>query len=221
MNTKTNTAKAPALTKGGKTLLTIIGAGSVSFFDDGIVENGNTWHDVLTEETAGAPGMPKTARGVSNIIRKLADDGYLYLTNEGTEEVGVFLTALGAETANSLVAPLSPEKPEPAAEKPAKAEKKPAAKKAGKTAAKKTAKKEAPRKGSEAQEKLTRHIAEVFSKVPAGTFIKARDITNAITKEYPTEEVRPSVHTVFARCRGTNLPAGVTGQRVPCGATKN
>lgn len=67
---------------------------------------------------------------------------------------------------------------------------------------------------------LTAHIAEVFAAVEPGTFIKARTIYDTITKTFPSADERPSIHTVFARCRGTKLPEGVIGQAVPCGATK-
>lgn len=67
---------------------------------------------------------------------------------------------------------------------------------------------------------LTAHFAEVFAAVEPGTFIKARTIYDTITKTFPSADERPSIHTVFARCRGTKLPEGVIGQAVPCGATK-
>jgi hypothetical protein len=67
---------------------------------------------------------------------------------------------------------------------------------------------------------ITRHIAQVFAKLPAGTFLKARDITNTVTKEFPKVDERPSDVLVYSRCHGGRLPAGLTGQNKPCGATK-
>lgn len=100
-----------------------------------------------------------------------------------------------------------------------KAPAKPAAKK---TSTKKTAAKKTPAKATGPKDDaITRHIAQVFAKVPAGTFLKAREITNTITKEFPKADQRPSDVTVYSRCHGGKLPAGLTGQNKPCGATKN
>lgn len=113
--------------------------------------------------------------------------------------------------------------PEPKKETAAKstAKKAPAKSTAKKAPAKKAPVKKAPAKKAPAQDDvITKHIAQVFAEVPSGTFIKARDITNAVTKQFPKEDTRPSVHTIFTRCRSNRLPDGVTGQVKPCGATK-
>lgn len=126
MNAITTTT-APKMTKAGITLMTIIGRGQTSFFDGGITEGEGIWHECLTGETAGTENMPKSAKGVANVIQKLAQDGYLHLTDNNqpgdTDGVWVSLTALGADTANELGAEGSTETPAaaPAAEKPAKA----------------------------------------------------------------------------------------------------
>lgn len=114
-------------------------------------------------------------------------------------------TTKATKATASKIPSASPQAKEAAAAKAAKA---PAAKVSKATASK------------PAEDLLSKHIAEVFSEVPKGTFLKARAITDAITKAYPKAEVRPSVHTVFARCRGSRLPEGITGQAVPCGAFK-
>lgn len=96
---------APKLTKMGATLMTIIGKQQTSYFDGGVVEDSGIWHEALTGETAGAEGMPKTPTGVANVITKLVDDGYLHSDPaEGEDGAWVYLTKLGADTANSLAA---------------------------------------------------------------------------------------------------------------------
>lgn len=64
------------------------------------------------------------------------------------------------------------------------------------------------------------HLAQALAKAEVGTFITARALTNAKTKAFPKDDVRPSVHVIFNRCRTGRLPAGVAGQAKPCGATR-
>lgn len=110
----------------------------------------------------------------------------------------------------ALAKALPAEKKAPAKKAPAK--KAPAAKKAA--PAKKAPVKKAP-------DAIENHIAEVFKKLPAGTFLKARQVTNTVTSVFPDADKRPSDVVVYNRCRDGKLPAGLTGQRKPCGATKN
>lgn len=96
----------PNLTKMGKTLMTLIGKRELSFFDGGIVEGEGIWHNSLSGETAGAPGMPKNATGVANVVTKLVEDGYLTVAApDENGDVWVSLTKLGAETAVQLAGP--------------------------------------------------------------------------------------------------------------------
>lgn len=114
------------------------------------------------------------------------------------------------------IAEYVPEAEKPAKTTPAKttpAKKAPAKKTAEKAPAKKVV---GPK-----DDAITRHIAEVFAKLPKGTFLKAREITNTLTKEFPKADERPSDVTVYSRCHGGRLPSGLTGQNKPCGATKN
>jgi hypothetical protein len=134
-----NTTTTPKLTKAGAQLMTIIGRRETSFFDGGIVANEGIWHECLTGETAGAEGMPSSAKGVANVITKLAADGYLELHDNSEDGVWVVLTDLGADTANELAAEKAP-----AAKETAKAAKAPAAKKV--TTAKATTKKTTAKK---------------------------------------------------------------------------
>ena len=89
--------KAPRLTKFGAMLLGLIGSGSTSFFDDGIVENSGIWHECLTGETAGTEGMPTTGKGVANVIDRLCDLGLLDKGSPDEDgQVWVWLTKRGA-----------------------------------------------------------------------------------------------------------------------------
>lgn len=129
------------------------------------------------------------------------------------------LTRVGVTEITEYVAEAPAEKP--AAEKPAK--KAPAKKAAEKTPAKpaKKAVEKPAKTPAWADDAITRHIAQVFAKLPKGTFLKAREVTNTLTKEFPKADERPSDVTVYSRCHGGRLPSGLTGQQKPCGATKN
>ena len=63
---------------------------------------------------------------------------------------------------------------------------------------------------------IDKHLAEALAKVEVGTFIKARDLTNAITKTFPKDEFRPSVHVIFNRCRTGRLCRGARCACNPC-----
>jgi hypothetical protein len=95
----TFTSKSKVPTKMGAMLLGLIGAGSTSFFDMGIVEDSDTWHSVLTEEVQGQPGMPKTGKGVANVIDRLVEQGHLKKGHEDEGDIPVFLTKRGAAEA--------------------------------------------------------------------------------------------------------------------------
>lgn len=216
-----------SLTAKGRDAMTQIGLGNVSFFDGGIVEGEGSWGGCLVDD------LGHKSSGVLN--RLLALGLFTHTDADSQDETNAggwwSLTALGADVANTLA---KEEKEAPAenmtmgeladviekvqAEKPAKkaAAKKTPAKKAEKPAAEKPAKTPAW-----ADDAITRHIAEVFAKTPKGKFLKAREITNTITKEFPKADERPSDVTVYSRCHGGRLPSGLTGQQKPCGATKN
>lgn len=85
-------------------------------------------------------------------------------------------------------------------------------------AAKKTAAKTstAPRAG----DVLTQHIAEVFAKLPKGTFLKVAEIAAVRTKSFPNEGTRPSSQTISGRCRDDRMPEGIKGTTGPRGAKK-
>lgn len=95
----TFTSKSKVPTKMGAMLLGLIGAGSVSFFDRGVVEGSDTWHSVLTDEVAGQPGMPKNGKGVANVIDRLVEQGHLEKGTEDEGDIPVFLTKRGAAEA--------------------------------------------------------------------------------------------------------------------------
>lgn len=108
-NTKSTPAAAttalPALTKMGEALMRAIGESSFSFFDAGVTADSGIWIDVLTDEAAGAEGMPKTATGVANVVEKLVADGYLSKIEANEEDPAwVSLTAAGATCAQRLAA---------------------------------------------------------------------------------------------------------------------
>lgn len=84
---------------------------------------------------------------------------------------------------------------------------------AKKTAAKKST---APRAG----DVLTQHIAEVFAKLPKGTFLKVAEIAAVRTKSFPNEGTRPSSQTISGRCRDDRMPEGIKGTTGPRGAKK-
>lgn len=109
MTTKTTTSKAPTMTAAGTALMTAIGNWTGSFFDGGIVANEGIWHENLTDEAAGAPGLPKTPKGVAGVIRRLSEQGYLDVSDQGEDGVWVSLTALGAATATALADASAPE----------------------------------------------------------------------------------------------------------------
>jgi predicted SprT family Zn-dependent metalloprotease len=85
------------LTASGKALLTQIGNGQFSFFDNGITAGSGIWHENLTDEAHAA--VAKTPKGVANVARKLADDGYLTISDVDEDNPWVELTELGASTA--------------------------------------------------------------------------------------------------------------------------
>lgn len=115
-----STTTAPTMTKAGTALMTIIGKHQTSFFDGGIVTGEGIWHEALTGETAGAPDLPKTAKGVAGVIRRLAETGYLDVSDQGEDGVWVSLTEQGAATATAL-AEGTPTKPTQTAQKATKA----------------------------------------------------------------------------------------------------
>jgi predicted SprT family Zn-dependent metalloprotease len=91
------------LTASGKALLTQIGNGQFSFFDNGITAGSGIWHENLTDEAHAA--VAKTPKGVANVARKLADDGYLTISDVDEDNPWVELTELGASTAAKEEAP--------------------------------------------------------------------------------------------------------------------
>jgi hypothetical protein len=103
------TTTAPKMTAAGTALMTAIGNWTGSFFDGGIVAGEGIWHDNLTGEAAGAPGVPATPKGVAGVIRRLAETGYLDISDNGEDGVWVSLTALGAATATALGTASAPE----------------------------------------------------------------------------------------------------------------
>lgn len=105
------------MTKAGAALMTIIGKCETSFFDGGIVAGQGIWHETLTAEVAGSDGMPKTAKGVAGVIRRLVEQGMLEASDAGEDGVWVALTEQGAAEATALAAASAPEptqKPKPA-----------------------------------------------------------------------------------------------------------
>lgn len=118
MTTTTNTT----MTAAGKALMTAIGNWTGSFFDGGIVAGNGSgiWHDNLTDEAAGLPGVPKTAKGVAGVVRRLAEQGYLDVSDAGQDGVWVSLTEQGAATATAL-GQHADEEPTQKAAQPAKA----------------------------------------------------------------------------------------------------
>lgn len=191
-----------SLTPKGRDAMTQIGLGKVSFFDGGIIEGEGSWGGCLVDD------LGHKSSGVLNRLLTLGLFEHTDAAEQDDQNAGGWwtLTALGADVANTLAK-------EPV-EKPV--EKKPAAKKADEKKAEKPVKTPAW-----ADDAITRHIAEVFAKTPKGKFLRAREITNTITKEFPKADERPSDVTVYSRCHGGRLPSGLTGQQKPCGATKN
>lgn len=114
------------MTKAGAALMTIIGKGETSFFDGGIVSGQGIWHETLTGEVAGTDGMPKTAKGVAGVIRRLVEQGMLEVSDTGEDGVWVALTEQGAAEATALAAASAPEP----TQQPKKATSKASAKKA-------------------------------------------------------------------------------------------
>lgn len=110
------------MTAAGKALMTAIGNWTGSFFDGGIVAGNGSgiWHDNLTGEAAGLPGVPKTAKGVAGVIRRLSEQGYLDVSDVGEDGVWVALTEQGAATATALAQQADAEPTQKAAQ-PAKA----------------------------------------------------------------------------------------------------
>jgi hypothetical protein len=201
-NTTTQTTTADvikSLTVKGRDAMKQIGLGKVSFFDGGIVEGEGSWGGILTDDLGHKS---------SGVLNRLAALGLFETGPSDDSNAGGWwmLTALGADVANTLA-----KEGETPAEKPAK-----------KAPAKKAAPAEKPaKKAAWVDDAIDRHIAQVFAKLPKGTFLKAREITNTITKEFPKADARPSDVTVYSRCHGSRLPAGLTGQHKPCGATKD
>ncbi|AZS08036.1 hypothetical protein SEA_GREENHEARTS_57 [Arthrobacter phage GreenHearts] len=87
--TLSNTAKA------ANNILAGIGAGSYSFFDEGIVEGAGIWYDALRDET------PVSANLAARAITKLVQTGHLTKTRDD-EDYWVALTAKGATAALAL-----------------------------------------------------------------------------------------------------------------------
>lgn len=89
------------LTKRGRELMTAVGKGEFSFFDDGIVANSGIWGGIMAEEFFASP---RSASGVMNGTAKLG----LWDVSEqdGTDgpDAGAWwaLTELGAAVANEL-----------------------------------------------------------------------------------------------------------------------
>lgn len=77
----TTTTTTTTMTAAGKALMAAIGNWTGSFFDGGIVAGEGIWHDNLTAEAAGAPGVPQTAKGVAGVVRRLAEQGYLEVSD--------------------------------------------------------------------------------------------------------------------------------------------
>jgi len=201
MTENTTTADViKSLTAKGRDAMKQIGLGNVSFFDGGIVEGEGSWGGCLVDDLGHKS---------SGVLNRLAALGLFETGPSDDSNAGGWwmLTALGADVANTL----AKEEEAPAeAEKPAK-----------KTPAKKVSAEKPAKTPAWADDAITRHIAQVFAKVPAGTFLKAREITHTITKEFPKADERPSDVTVYSRCHDGRLPSGLTGQNKPCGATKN
>lgn len=203
-----------SLTAKGRDAMTQIGLGNVSFFDGGVIEGEGSWGGCLVDD------LGHKSSGVLNRLLALGLFDHTDADVQDDQNAGGWwtLTALGADVANTLAKEEKEAPAEAPVEKPAKAaaKKTPAKKAAAKPAAEKVAKTPAW-----ADDAITRHIAQVFAKLPKGTFLKAREITNTITKEFPKADERPSDVTVYSRCHGGRLPSGLTGQQKPCGATKN
>ncbi|ALY09460.1 hypothetical protein FDH59_gp57 [Arthrobacter phage Joann] len=87
--TLSNTAKA------ANNILVGIGAGSYSFFDEGIVEGAGIWYDALRDET------PVSANLAARAITKLVQTGHFTKTRDD-EDYWVALTAKGATAALAL-----------------------------------------------------------------------------------------------------------------------
>lgn len=106
MSTTTTTTTTPTMTKAGTALMTAIGLGQFSFFDQGVEASSGIWHDNLTGE-AGAD-VAKTPKGVAGVVRRLIEQGYLDSSNGGEDGVWVCLTATGAATAQALAEAATP-----------------------------------------------------------------------------------------------------------------
>lgn len=111
MSNTTPTTEAPTMTAAGTALMTAIGNWNGSFFDGGIVagHESGIWHDNLTDEAAGGPGLPKTPKGIAGVVRRLSEQGYLDVSDHGEDGVWVSLTALGAATATARGQASAPE----------------------------------------------------------------------------------------------------------------